>query len=238
MCFRKDGVRTIHRHSASRSYAGVTSARGGRGQPVKLSKHIEGIAQAFRRPRARLAQPYSISGVWKADLFLGTTDADRWVATSVKVNPTALQGARGLRIGIVPASHTETDAPYRDDQRNLIVCPLLHDGNFMQVFYEGWQVVLAFFRADASVPGEVALPRPAARFAAKMLEERPEFPVIEVYEALEAFAQPELLKTVVQRANAVVTRPAETEVSTIVAPIATSSGRPASTETTDFDPDA
>ncbi len=36
---------------------------GTRGQPAKLHKHIEGIARAFRRPAARQALPYSISGV-------------------------------------------------------------------------------------------------------------------------------------------------------------------------------
>lgn len=44
---------------------------GTRGQPLKLRKHLSGIAGAFRRPNARLALPYSIRGVWKADLFTG-----------------------------------------------------------------------------------------------------------------------------------------------------------------------
>jgi hypothetical protein len=50
---------------------------GSRGRPAQLQRHIDGIAQAFRRPAARDALPYSISGVWKADLFLGATDSDR-----------------------------------------------------------------------------------------------------------------------------------------------------------------
>ena len=47
---------------------------GTRGRPAKLQKHIRGIAQAFRRPSAREALPYSISGLWKADLFIGRTE--------------------------------------------------------------------------------------------------------------------------------------------------------------------
>ena len=62
---------------------------------------------------------------------------------------------------IVPASHTETDTPYRDEQRNLVICPILHDGNFMQVFYEGWQVVQAFLAADARMPSEGSVASPA-----------------------------------------------------------------------------
>jgi hypothetical protein len=39
-----------------------TLMSGTRGRPVKLQRHIDGIAQAFRRPSARAALPYSISG--------------------------------------------------------------------------------------------------------------------------------------------------------------------------------
>jgi hypothetical protein len=191
---------------------------GTRGQPAKLHKHIKGIAQAFRRPSARNALPYSISGLWKADLFLGKTDSDRWVGTSVKVNPVALEGARGLRVGIVPASHTETDAPYRDDRKNLVVCPLLHDGNFMQVFYEGWQIVQAFLAADAKVPTEAALPRPPMRQVASMLADRREYPVTAVLDGLAALAQPELLKTQEETADVVVTRGSQIEVQTVIVP--------------------
>ncbi len=191
---------------------------GTRGQPAKLHKHIEGIAQAFRRPSARTALPWSISGLWKADLFLGTTDSDRWVGTTVKINPSALEGARGLRVGIVPASHTETDAPHRDDRRNLVVCPLLHDGNFMQVFYEGWQIVQAFLAADAGMPGEAALPRPPMREVARMLSDRREFPVADVHDALAAFSQPELLETREHRADLVLARGETVEVQSVLAP--------------------
>jgi hypothetical protein len=193
---------------------------GTRGRPVKLQKHIEGIAQAFRRPNARGRLPNSISGTWKTDLFLGMVDTDRWVATTVKSNPRQLEGARGLRVGIVPASATETDAPYRDDKRNLIVCPLLHDGNFMQIFYEGWEVVRAFLTADAQMPKEAALVRPPQRRVARMLVDRRDFPVVDVVEALEAFAQPELLDTEAQQAQLELTRgdEVEVEVQAIIAP--------------------
>jgi hypothetical protein len=191
---------------------------GTRGQPAKLHKHIEGIAQAFRRPAARAALPYSISGVWKADLFLGRTDIDRWVATSVKVNANLLERARGLRVGVVPATGTK-DKPYKDEKRNLVVCPLLHDGDFMQVFHEGWEVIQAFLAADAKMPPPAALVRPAQRHVAKLLTDRRDFPVLEVVEALSPFAQPELLETHELQAQLVLTGgPEKPEVQAVVAP--------------------
>jgi hypothetical protein len=191
---------------------------GSRGQPAKLSKHITGIAQAFRRPKARAALPWSINGLWKADLFLGATDSDRWVGTSVKINPGELEGAHGLRVGIVPANYAKTDAPYLDERRRLVVCPLLYDGNFVQVFYEGWQTVQAFIAAGAKMPKEVALPRPPMRQVAKMLFDRREFPVTEVHDALGAFAQPELLETGQHTADLVLQRGTSVEVQTVLAP--------------------
>jgi hypothetical protein len=105
-----------------------------------------------------------------------------------------------------------------DERKNLIVCPLLHDGNFMQVFYEGWQVVQTFLTADARVPAEAALPRPPMREVARMLEDRREFPVMEVVTALTALAQPELLVTRDKQADLILTRGQETEVQTVLAP--------------------
>lgn len=169
---------------------------GTRGQPIKLRKHLSGIAGAFRRPNARLALPYSIRGVWKADLFAGFLDSDRWVATSVKVNPTQLEGAAGLRIGIIPTRQGQSDAVRRDEMKNLVICPLLHDQNFMQIFYEAWRIVQAFLAADAEVPKEVALPGPHEREIARILFQRRQFTVLDVIEAIAPFGQPELLDTI------------------------------------------
>lgn len=191
---------------------------GTRGQPAKLHKHIEGIAQAFRRPAARAALPYSISGVWKADLFLGRTDIDRWVATTVKVNASKLERAPGLRVGVVPATGSR-DKPYKDEKRNLVVCPLLHDGDFMQIFHEAWEVVQMFLAADAKVPQQVALKLPAQRHVAKLLADRRDHPVLDVVEALNPLAQPELLETQELQAQLVLTRgPDHPEVQAVVAP--------------------
>lgn len=168
---------------------------GTRGRPVKLQAHLNRIAAAFRRPVARTLLPWSIRDIWKADLFLGYGDTDRWVGTSVKINPTQLEAATGLRIGIVPAFQGNTDRPALIEAKNLVVCPLPYDGSFMEIFYRGWGVIRQFIAADAQLPGEVNLPRPAERQVARYLAERRPFSVIDVIGALDALAQPHLLET-------------------------------------------
>jgi hypothetical protein len=128
----------------------------GSGPPIKLGKYLETAHQAFTSVEARDSLPSSIKGLWKADLFLGCTSADRWVAASVKLNAAQLEAAQGIRIGIVPASVRHGDKVRPDG--GLIVCPIPHDYSFMQKFYEAWRTVSAFLYADARVPDAVALP--------------------------------------------------------------------------------
>jgi hypothetical protein len=192
---------------------------GVRGQPVKLKAHIDAVASAFRRRAERERLPESISGLWKADLFLGSRGPDHWVGTTVKINPRQLEGARGLRVAIVPSQQGRQDRIERDDARNLIVVPLPYDGAFMEVFYQAWQIVRQFIAADAHVPGEVHLPRPADRQVARFLEERRAFPVLQVIEALRPLAQPELLTTDSRQADVQLRRGDETNT-LLIAPMA------------------
>lgn len=162
-------------------------------QPPKLKTYINQIAAAFKRPGTRAALPSSINGLWKADLFVGTTDQDRWVATTLKINPSNLEGASGLRIGIVPAFQGKSDKIRKDDQKNLIICPIPYDGSFMELFYTGWRIVQQFISADARLPSEVALPNPAERQVARELDIRREYNLVEVVSVLEAQSQRGLL---------------------------------------------
>jgi hypothetical protein len=162
---------------------------------VKVKRYIAQIAGAFRHRRTRPSLPSSIRGLWKADLFVGNVDADRWVATTVKINPAQLEGAAGLRVGIVPARQGRSDRVWLDENKNLVIFPLHHDADFMQIFYEAWRTVQAFIDADAHVPREAMLPRPADREVARILEERREHPVREVVDVLSVFSQPHLLTT-------------------------------------------
>ncbi|MGV9802777.1 hypothetical protein ACWDTP_32470 [Mycobacterium sp. NPDC003449] len=178
---------------------------GSRGRPVKLKRHLNTAAAAFRRKGASSGLPQSVSGLWRADLFLGSAATDYWVGTSVKINPSALQGAKGLRVGIVPADQGKSDALRLDEQNNLVVCPLPYDGSFVETFYMAWEVMTAFIEADATLPKPVALPRPSARTVARYLADRREFPVVDVVDALAALAQPELLRTETDAANVILT---------------------------------
>lgn len=200
----------------SRLLAGI------RGQPAKLKRHIDSLAAAFRKKEARDSLPWSISGLWRADLFVGNVNSDRWVGTTVKINAKQLVGARGLRIGIIPARDRKSDLVRNDVDRNLVICPLPYDGEFMEVFYSGWGIVRQFVAADAQVPGEVHLPRGADRQVAKRLADRREFTVVEVIESLKALAQPGLLRTQEQDATLLSRRELRTTVGTgaVVAPIA------------------
>jgi len=192
---------------------------GERAQPVKLKSYINLLSGAFRRPSTRAYLPASISGAWKADLFVGMRDTDRWVATTVKVNPNQLEGARGLRIGIVPTSQGKSDKIKFDDLKNLVICPLPYDAAFMELFYSAWIIVQQFIKADAEVPQEVALPNVAHRKVASILSERRRFSVIDVIDVLKPLAQPELLQTHPRTRNAEPTRDDQPLVDTLIAPV-------------------
>jgi hypothetical protein len=102
----------------------------------------------------------------------------------VKINPSALEPAKGLRFGIVP-TRGDHDSPFKDDERNLVVCPLPWDGDFMDIFYRAWWAVLYFIEADAREPRAGRLPYPAQRQIVQLLEAHRDAPVLEVIEALE-----------------------------------------------------
>ncbi|GFO80539.1 MAG: hypothetical protein A49_01660 [Methyloceanibacter sp.] len=193
---------------------------GTKGRPVKLKNHIGAVASAFRRPDARGRLPQSISGLWKADLFTGHGDTDKWIGTSLKINRAHLEGAKGLRLGIVPAHEGESDAVVKDDGKNLVVCPLPYDRSFMQVFYQAWEVAVQFLAEDARLPKEASLPRPPSRQVARYLEDRRRFSVLEVLDALEPLAQPALLRTQESSAQLVEKRKTGTvTTSALMAPI-------------------
>ena len=167
---------------------------GQRAQPLKLKGYLNMLSAAFNRPDTRKALPSSISGLWKADLFFGAVDTDRWLGRSLKINPLKLEGARGLRIGIVPAEQGRSDRVYMDERKNIMICPIPYDGAFMELYYTCWGIVQQFIAADAQMPKEVFLPVPADRQAVKELVIRRDFPIVDVIEALKPLSQGELTK--------------------------------------------
>jgi hypothetical protein len=193
---------------------------GTKGRPAKLKAHIRAVAAAFRKPVIRALLPQSIAGLWKADLFTGNPDTDRWIGTTLKINRYQLEGGKGLRLGIVPASEGESDAIVKDENRNLVICPLPYDHSFMQAFYEAWEIVVQFLSADAKLPNEAFLPRPPSRQVARYLEDRRDFSVFDVIAALDPLSQPHLLRTKEEVADIVETAKQGTKTtSSVLAPM-------------------
>lgn len=194
---------------------------GDRGKPIKLKKHINGVVSAFRRPVDRSKLPSSINGLWKADLFVGNANSDKWVGTTVKINPKQLEGARGLRLGIVPARQGKSDKIQKVDTKNLIVCPVPYDQSFMEIFYEGWNIVKKFIAARGDMPKEIELPVSLDRTICKYLVDRKDFPVLEVIETLKNLAQPHLMD--VENSSAIITSAVDEEIkiNSIIAPVST-----------------
>lgn len=193
---------------------------GKQGRPVKLEGYMNQLAAAFNRASARPQLPRSIRGLWKADLFLGSTAREQWVGTTVKINASRLEAAEGLRIAIVPAQTGRSDAIRLDEQKNLVVCPVPHDYSFMQTFYEGMRIVQVLIARDFTMPSDADLPNPAHREVARIYVERREFKIPEVLDSVGIFAQPELLETRPEDVTATLfASPKTSDTSTAISPI-------------------
>lgn len=191
------------------------------GQPIKLKKHIQGVINAFRKPSEREKLPNSINGLWKADLFVGKTEPDKWIGTTVKINPKQLEAARGLRLAIVPCKQGKNDKVYVNDMKHLIVCPIPYDQSFMEIFYRGWGIVKQFLNADAHLPNEVHLPFSEDRYVCKELEARRIYPVLDVIEAIDVLKQPNLIDTCNSNVNIASENDYASKIDTIVTPVST-----------------
>ncbi len=79
-----------------------------------------------------------------------------------------------------------------------------------------------FLKSDSRVPTDVALPRQIDRQLARLLDERREYNVVDIVEALQALSQPELLVTDTRPAELISRREAASTVETaaVVAPVA------------------
>lgn len=88
----------------------------------------------------------------------------------------------------------------------------------MEIFYSGWQIVKQFFAADVKLPKEVFLPRPADRQVCRFLEQRREFPIFDVIEALKPLAQKELIDTQTEDVEVHIENGTFTATDAIIAP--------------------
>lgn len=162
------------------------------GEKVRIKELLEDMQNSFRNRNVRKNLPVSITGIWKADLFIGNTDTDMWVAASVKINHLSLEHAKGLAIGIV-ASRYEQERPCHV-KNDMIICPLLYTNAFMQYFYSAWRVVLEFIKNDAKAPHEKRLSGVEELQVADYLQKNRDAPVLElVDDDLNRLAHPTLL---------------------------------------------
>lgn len=185
---------------------------GSRGTRPLLKQWMPQLVRAFRKADERERLPRTMSGLWKADLFLGTASSEMWVGTTVKIKGSALEAARGLRIGIYPKQN-DRDVPRLDAGLNLIRLSLPYDGEFVELFWKAFWLVGAFLHADARLPEPVRLPDSEDRMICEQLVARRLLPVLEVTQALRAIGQTDLLsetnRVTAERANAVVSEPEE-----------------------------
>lgn len=194
---------------------------GSRGRPIKLKNRVDQLSAAFRKTSERNKLPYTISGLWKADLFVGRPEPDQWVGTTVKINRRQLEAARGLRLAIVPADQGKSDLVRLEENKNLVIVPVPYDGAFMEVFWMAWETVLQVMAADCKLPKPAALPRPPQREVARLLADRREFPVQDVLDALDPLAQPYLLQTRPEQLELDLFRPGvSTDLQSVVSPYA------------------
>lgn len=192
---------------------------GDRGKPIKLKRHINGVVSSFRKPKEREKLPSSINGLWKADLFVGNILSDKWVGTTVKINPKQLESAKGLRLGIVPSAQGKSDKIFKHETKNLIVCPVPYDQSFMEIFYEGWNIVKQFILAKGKMPKEINLSSGLDRLVCKELVNRTKFPIIDVIEVLKTMSQPHLLTVQNEDITIESNTVEDAKVNSIVAPL-------------------
>ena len=161
---------------------------GSRGTPL-LKKRLESIQSAFRDPDARSSLPSSIAGVWKADLFLGSRQSNRWVAATVKLNPWDVSWHPGLRVAIHPIRNGDE---LRDDA-GLVRIPLPYDFGFMHFFYQAFVIVRSLVRSGDRLPSPTEVIEPPARYIAEMQHRVRQRPIEEVVNHLRVLADEQLL---------------------------------------------
>jgi len=157
------------------------------GQPAKLKPHLDNIIRAHNS-RVHLEKlPSSIRGLWKADLFVGNPEQDRWVATTLKTNRRDIERAPGLRVALFPEERSR-EGPRKDE--TLIYCPLPYSGEFMQLFLATFNIVKQIVAAKGKQPSRIALIHDDDQTVAKWLVDRAHFPLQGILEALEPIKQP------------------------------------------------
>ena len=120
------------------------------GKPPYLKHRIGVLERAFRGVKHRDRLPQSISGLWQADLFIGSPSSEQWIGTTLKVNREDLKPAPGLRLGVFPSKTKE--GPKKEPDKNLILCPLPYRGDFMVLFSASFQIAKQLMHSKGEMP--------------------------------------------------------------------------------------
>jgi len=193
--FEKQGVLQISDHWINNMNSESEVITGAYGESTRIYDYRYDIRNAFHNKKIRDNIPPVIRGIWRADLFIGNTDSNMWVATSVKINRQLLQYDNGLYLGIVAATGGRDIPFFRKD--GMLVCPLPLGNGFMQYFYTAWRIVEEFIRKDAGLPEVRHLYRPADRQVAKFLFSKRDENVLDlVDDDLKKLAHPTLVESV------------------------------------------
>jgi len=161
------------------------------GKPPFLKHRISILERAFRSVKHRSRLPQSISGLWQADLFIGSPKAEQWIGTSLKVNREDLKPAPGLRLGVYPSKQKE--GPKKDGDKNLILCPLPYRSDFMVLFSASFQIAKQLMYSKGQMPKPPALIYEDDLSVAEWLSARRAYPVMGILEALHPLMQPGLV---------------------------------------------
>jgi len=167
---------------------------GKQGRPARLKPHLDNLVRAHNG-RVHLERlPHSIRGLWKADLFVGSVEPDRWVGTTLKTNRRDIEKVPGLRIALFPEERPK-EGPKKED--TLVYCPLPYSGDFMQLFLATFNIIKQIVAARGKQPSRIALVNDDDQTVAKWLVDRGHFPLQGILEALEPIKQPGFLREAV-----------------------------------------
>ena len=165
-----------------------------RGRPFKFGPWVTTAAQG---QAAEDQLPDRIKSIWKTDIFLSGIDTPRHFAATVKSNVAALEGGRGLRVGIVPESPNNPSGVKYNNQQRLWVVSLADPDGFMGLFDDCYRAVGRAICTLGRHTPPVYYTKPSAKAQALQLqlERYGDAKVTEIEGALNEAAQQKLVTT-------------------------------------------
>lgn len=162
----------------------------GRGHPFAFASWVPVAAKGHR---AESDLPSRIEKVWKTDLFLGSADSSRYIATTIKSQWRDLESGPGLRIAVVPEAKDLAAGVHRKD--GLWVAALPDPQGFMGIYNDAYRAVSAAIDSLGRHDRGKYFHKPSAQ-AQRIQDQLERFgtvKVVEIEHALDEAAQQDLL---------------------------------------------